>query len=257
VPNPAFLTSRLLSEAGFSHAFFLRAGGVSEGPYSSLNFSTSVGDTAQNVAENVRRSAAVLGVERERVFYLSQVHGRRVVRLSGGEDRGATTLEEADALVSHAAGHACGVRSADCVPILMADRKSGAVAAAHAGWRGVVAGVVCESLEALRELAGPDANIIAAIGPHISVDAFEVSEEVALELAAASHSAHAVRRDFGPKPHVDLRSIVRAQLEERGVRAGSIDDVIGCTVREPERFFSFRRDGKVGGRHLSAIVARG
>ena len=249
------LTSAVLTEAGFRHAFFTRKGGVSEGPYATLNFSRAVGDAAERVARNVALAAEVLGVTPGHVYYLSQVHGKVAHVLDGTEAPESVITLEGDALVSRATHVACGVRSADCVPILVGDRRSGAVAAIHAGWRGVVRGVVEAAVATLRAQAGSAGDLVAAIGPHIRVGAFEVSDDVAEELAAASPVAGVVERG-GTKPHVSLVRIVRAKLEALGIAAGSIDDVGGCTVTEPERFFSFRRDGKVGGRHLSAIVPR-
>ncbi|HET9957180.1 MAG TPA: polyphenol oxidase family protein, partial [Polyangiaceae bacterium] len=159
-------------------------------------------------------------------------------------------------ILSASTGLACAVRTADCVPILIADRRSGAVAAVHAGWRGVVGSVIeC----ALRELARSQSEApewVAAIGPHISRAAFEVSDEVAHQLQQASPDPGVVDRSRA-RPHVDLRRIVRAKLLALGVEASWIDDVDGCTVSDARQFFSFRRDGAQSGRHLSAIVARG
>jgi YfiH family protein len=141
--------------------------------------------------------------------------------------------------------------------VLLADPASGAVAAVHAGWRGVVAGVVEAAVTRLAELGAKPSDVLAAIGPHISLAAFEVSEDVAHQLEAVSPEAHVVDRTSWAKPHVDLRRIVRAKLRALGLGNERIDDVPGCTVLEPERFFSFRRDGARSGRHLSAIVAGG
>jgi YfiH family protein len=251
-----FLVSPLLQAAGFRHAFFTRRGGVSTGPFESLSFSTSVGDEPERVLENVRRAAAALGVAPEHLHYLSQVHGARCVRVDSQSLRGEVAQSEGDALVSRDAGVACGVRSADCVPVLLADRRSGAVAAAHAGWRGTVRRVVEAAVVALSEIAEGPPELIAAIGPHISLAAFEVSEEVAGELAGASLLGDVVDRSFGERPHVNLRRIIRGQLLGLGLSEQAIDDVPGCTVLEPDRFFSFRRGGAVSGRHLSAIVPR-
>jgi YfiH family protein len=245
------LSSPLLARAGFRHAFFTRHGGVSSDPYATLNFSISVGDREANVHENLQRAARVLGVEPERLCFLSQVHGRAVVTLDDDSRSESTRYLEGDALVTSSPKLACAVRTADCVPILLADRRSGAVGAAHAGWRGAVLGVARAAVYALRELAGPGAQLIAAIGPHISVRAFEVSSDVASEILSASLDPQIVDSS-GPKPHVDLRRMLRAELADAGVT--EIDDVLGCTVSEPERFFSYRRDGKASGRHLSAIV---
>lgn len=249
-----FLESALLREAGFRHAFFTRHGGVSTGPYASLSFSIAAGDEPNNVRQNLERAGAALGVTGARIHFLSQVHGRAVHTLRGTEDQAELISVEGDALVSKAPGLACAVRSADCVPILIADRRSGAVGAAHAGWRGAVQGVVTEAVTALRALA-PDADLIAAIGPHISAAAFEVSDDVAETILRASLDPNIVDRSRA-KPHVDLRRMLRAELGSLGLANDAIDDVHGCTVLEPERFFSFRRDGKASGRHLSAIVPR-
>lgn len=247
------LTSPLLERAGFRHAFFTRRGGVSVGAYASLNFSVGVGDDEANVRENLRRAAELLEVGPEAVHFASQVHGRDVLRVERGAHVEQTRVSEADALVTNSAGIACAVRTADCVPILLADRRSGAVAAVHAGWRGVVAGVTRAAVHSLRELAGPACELIAAIGPHISLSAFEVSHDVAAELEAASLASRVVDRSR-KKPHVDLRRILHAELADAGV--AEVDDVHGCTVSEPDSFFSYRRDGKASGRHLSAVVAR-
>jgi YfiH family protein len=250
-----FEWSSQLRAAGFRHAFFTRRGGASAGAFASLNFSYSVGDSSANVDDNFARAAGVLGIPEERAYFLSQVHGRALVTLSGDEDRQATFHVEGDALTSRAPGVACGVRTADCVPILLANEATGAVAAVHAGWRGTEQNIAQVAVHALAE--GSDARaLIAAVGPHISVSAFEVSDEVAERLFVACPMEDVVRRDLGPKPHVDLRRIIRHQLERAGVSGTRIDDVPGCTHDEPERYFSYRRDGKVSGRHWSAIVPR-
>jgi YfiH family protein len=253
--SAVLLESALLSRAGFSHGFFTRQGGVSDGAFRSLNFSSAVGDAPERVAANFERAGTALGVDAPRIYFLSQVHGRDVITVDGSEPRSEVLERRGDGVVSRTPGVACGVRSADCVPVLVADRRSGAVAALHAGWRGTVAGIVGAGVRRLCELAGNDVDLVAAIGPHISLAAFEVSEEVARELAAASPDAGVVDRSRGPRPHVDLRRIVRAQLRAAGLADENVDDVFGCTVGDPERFFSFRRDGAKSGRHLSAIVA--
>jgi copper oxidase (laccase) domain-containing protein len=130
------------------------------------------------------------------------------------------------------------------------------VVAIHAGWRGIVRGVVEAGIATLRELGSQPSETIAAIGPHIRERAFEVSEDVARELEAASPVGGVVDRGLA-KPHVSLARIVRGKLQALGVPADAIDDVGGCTLTEADRFFSFRRDGKIGGRLLSAIVPRG
>jgi polyphenol oxidase len=251
-----FLKSALLERAGFCHAFFTRRGGVSDGPFRSLNFSSAVGDHPARVAENLELAARALGVKSESIYFASQVHGRVAIVVEGSEDRRRVLELSADAVVSSTPGVACSIRTADCVPILVAEQKSGAVAALHAGWRGAAAGIVEAGVQALAARAAGGTEFVAAIGPHISVRAFEVSEEVAGELSAASPDRDVIDRNFGTRPHVDLRRMVRSQLRAAGIDEGAIDDVVGCTVGDPESFFSYRRDGRRSGRHLSAIVAR-
>jgi YfiH family protein len=251
-----FLESSLLRKAGFRHAFFSRRGGVSAGPYESLNFSVTVGDDAGNVARNFTLAAKALDIEDHRIFFLSQVHGAQARVLDGSEMLDGIRLLEGDALASVRPDLACSVRTADCIPILVADRRSGAATAIHAGWRGIVRGVVEAGVESLRSVAAADARFVVAIGPHIRERAFEVSEDVARELEASSPVGGVVDRTQA-KPHVSLVGIVRGKLARLGIPSESIDDVGGCTLTEPERFFSFRRDGRVSGRLLSAIVPRG
>ena len=235
-----------LSELGFKNAFSTREGNVSVRPYSSLNLARTIGDEPSHVAENSKRFAEALGATE--LYEVSQVHGAEVVDTSQG-----TVVEirrrDADALLTREAGNAVAVRTADCVPILLADRRTGAVAAVHAGWRGVEAEIVVAAVLKL----GTPSSLVAAIGPHIRVDAFEVSEEIAARIAAVAHGQRVVHKRQ-PRPHVDLALTVRAQLESVGVT--QIDDVGGCTFSEPARFFSHRRDAGQTGRHLSAIVAR-
>jgi YfiH family protein len=254
---PGHERSPILVQAGFRHAFFTRLGGASEGPFSSLSFSTAVGDDPRHVDENLRRAGVLLGVEAERVLYLSQVHGREAHFYRSARERTETITLEGDCIGGSDGHHAYGVRSADCVPILLADDESGAVMAIHAGWRGVAGGAVEAGVQRLRAELGGDGKLLAAIGPHISKDAFEVSEEVASELAASCPVPGALLRPAGrERPFVDLRFIVTQKLLALGLAGTAIDQVGGCTVLQPDRYFSFRRDGKRSGRHLSAIVPR-
>jgi len=251
------LTSGLLARDGFRHGFFTRLGGVSQPPWDSLNFQFSTGDDAGAVSENLRRAAQILGVEPTRLYYLSQVHGTVSQLLDGTKDRDEVVHLVGDITLSRVAGVGCGIRTADCVPILVGDRTTGAVAAIHSGWRGTLAGAAQAGIRALRKLIGAEGDLIAAIGPHIERCCFEVGPDVAEELAGASRLGRAVviERE-GARPHVDLRRIVRAQLEAEGLDDARIDDVPGCTVCDRERFHSYRRDGDRSGRLLSAIVVR-
>jgi YfiH family protein len=251
-----FLQSGLLARAGFRHAFFTRRGGHSSEPFDSLHFGAN-GNDARSLADNVRAAADALAVDPARLYLVTQTHGREVAALSGYEDRTAVLAREADVLLTGARGVACGVKVADCVPILVGDRRSGAALAIHSGWQGTAADVVGAGIAAIRREVGPDADLVAAIGPHIEACCFEVGDDVAAKLEACAPGAGAVERTHGPRPHVDLRKIVRAQLVLAGLSDDAIDDVTGCTRCDGARFFSYRRDRERSGRMLSAIVARG
>lgn len=253
--TPKPLVSALLDGAGFHHGFFTRRGGVSRPPWESLSFALSAGDDPDHVRENFARAARALGVDARRLYVCSQVHGTNARLLTGDEDPADVLRDSADITLSRAAGVACGVRSADCVPVLVADRESGAAAAIHSGWRGTVERVAGAGVAALRALIGGEGDLVAAIGPHIEPCCFEVGDDVAMQLAGSSPLGEAcVIREEGKRPHVNLRLVVRAQLRAVGVT--EVDDVMGCTVCDAERFHSFRRDGAASGRMLSAIVPR-
>ena len=253
--GPEFLQSSSLSREGFRHAFFTRRGGSSKTPYDSLHFG-STGHDPGALAANVHAAAGALGVLVEHLYVVTQVHGRDATALRGDESREEVLSRKADVVLSRAGGVACGVKVADCVPVLVADRESGAVAAIHSGWQGTVANVVEAGITALRREAGQRGQLLAAIGPHIELCCFEVGDDVADKLATCVPTTDVIDRSRGPRPYVDLRKIVRAQLLALGLENESIDDVSGCTKCDAERFFSFRRDGEASGRLLSAIVVR-
>jgi YfiH family protein len=271
---PVVLVSALLRDAGFRHGFATRVGGVSAAPFDTLDF--GVQDDAANVAENLRRLGAAVGFDPASLYQASQVHGAGVLVASGGPSEMRT--QEADALVAFAPSfsggaasvrplRSVGVRVADCTPVLVGDPLTGAALAIHAGWRGVVAHVVAAGVSAMR--ARHPSRLVAAIGPSIGVCCFEVGEDVAESIATACGDASlaegrgnrfgsvVVRGAHGsPKPHVDMRRAVRAQLRALGLADASIEDVPGCTKCDAEHFFSYRRDGAKSGRHIAVIAAR-
>jgi polyphenol oxidase len=251
--SPPVLKSELLSRHGFEHAFFTRRGGASDGPFDSLNFATVTGDAPGHVAENRRRAALALGVGPDQLFVLSQVHGIAHVEVERGQSSAEVAAQEGDIVVTRDRS-AAAIRTADCVPVLLGCVETGIVAACHAGWKGCVAGAIGESVRVLRELGAQ--SIVAAIGPHISVAAFEIAEDVAKQLVDASPDPNIIDRREG-KLYGNLRRMARAQLRASGLPDDAIDDVPGCTVFDQDLFFSFRRDGEASGRMLSAIVGRG
>jgi YfiH family protein len=253
------LTSLVLANAGFANGFATRRGGVSPAPYDSLNFGGGR-DAAGNVRENVNRFARKVGFTPKELWQSSQVHGARVVRAYEAHTPEAEVppwingvLGEADAVIVRG-GQTAGVRVADCVPVLVGDLVSGEAAAIHAGWRGVVAGVIGAALAALGDSRAPRA---AAIGPSIGPCCFEVGNDVARQIADACGDPQVVAREApNGKAFVDLRRAVRAQLRAHGLGDGDIEDVPGCTRCDAERFFSFRRDGEKSGRHLAVVSGR-
>lgn len=253
--DDAFLTSPLLTREGFVHAFSTRLGGVSVGSFASMNLARNLGDDPEAVAENHRRFAARLGLAPDSVVETSQVHGDVVADVDDTTDPIASRVVEADALVARTAGRAVGVRTADCVPILIADPRTGLVAAVHAGWRGAVLGVVERAVERLGAYGATQGELLVAIGPHIGPDAFEVGEDVAGQIAESAADERVIVRGH-PKPHVDLERVVRCALARSGVVDARVERVPGCTHDEAARFHSHRRDGRGSGRQLSAIVAR-
>jgi len=244
-----------LTALGFQHGFSTRMGGVSSAPFDSLNLGASRGDASEHVAENQRRFAAAVGYDPGRLLMLNQVHGRHVQEISAQDEPAAVRGIEGDALVAPP-GVPVGVRSADCMPVLLVDPVSRQVAAAHAGWRGVLAGVVPAALEVLaRRAAAQASQLRAAVFPHIRRCCFEVDDALAEQLAAAGPGAEqSVFQVDAGKPYVALDAIVRAQLIAAGLPDANIEDVPGCTCCDAERFFSYRRDGAQFGMHFAVVV---
>lgn len=213
-----------------------RAGGVSGAPYASMNPAAHVGDSPAAVRENRARLAAQLRLPAT-PFWLQQVHGTRVV------DAATTAaLPEADGAWSTRANVVCAVLTADCLPLLLSDRDGRCVAAAHAGWRGLAAGVIEHAVAAL-PVKG-DA-LLAWLGPAIGPEAYLVGDEVrAAFMARDAQAADAFAAHPGGGWHADLYRLARQRLAACGVNAVYGGD--HCTFQENERFFSFRRDGVTG-----------
>jgi YfiH family protein len=231
-----FLESPLLTREGFVHAFYTRRGGCTPAPFDSLHFGAA-GQSADDLAANVGAAAGALAIDPSRLYTATQVHGRDVMVVHGTENRADLLRKKGDAVVTTTAGVACGVKVADCVPLLIGDRASGAVAAIHSGWQGTEVNVVAAAVAALQSEIGSAGDFVAAIGPHIEVCCFEVGDDVALRLSACAPDESTVDRRRGSRPHVNLRKIVRVQLERAGIFDESIDDVRGCTKCDALRFF--------------------
>lgn len=251
------LRAPLLSALGITHGFSLRTGGVSAPPFDSLNIARAVGDDPAHVHENLQALSHAIGYRAETLYELSQVHGNALRQVRAGEDPVTVRQEEGDVMLAIDAGVAIGIRVADCIAALIHDPESGAVAGVHAGWRGVVERAADTAIDALTQRVGARAeNLRIATFPHIRGCCFEVGHDVAQTIANAS-AARDVIDTRQAKPRVHLLPVLQAQLHARGIRAEHMQDIPGCTHCEPQRFFSFRRDGKRSGRHLAVIVAGG
>jgi polyphenol oxidase len=241
-----------------------RAGGCSVAPWGRLNLGTAVGDDPEAVAHNRVVFAAALGAP---PVFLRQVHGTRVVHLGLQHADPAAPIEEADACVTVVPGVACTVQVADCLPVLLAAPGGRGVAAAHAGWRGLAAGVLEATLHELCAVAHcTAAEVRAWLGPCIGPQHFEVGSEVReAMLAAVNEASRAGGPDtsralvgacFAPHPSgsgkwlADLAGLARLRLAAAGV--GQVSGGAWCTHSDASRFFSFRRDG-VTGRMAAAI----
>lgn len=211
-----------------------RRGGVSRGPYASLNLGDHVGDDAACVAANRARLGALLPAE---PIWLRQVHGVAVADADSASPGSA-----ADAAIARRPGRVCAVMTADCLPVLLCDRGGSVVGAVHAGWRGLCAGVIEATLAAMRV---PAADVLAWLGPAIGPQAFEVGDEVRAAFLAHDAAATAAFAPHGQgKWLADIGRLARRRLAAAGVRAVSGGGQ--CTVADRERFFSYRRDGVTG-----------
>lgn len=215
----------------------MRSGGVSVGRYSSLNLGTQVGDMSSNVAENRRRFLEYCSLPQQPAW-LSQVHGTRVVI----DPEGTGNPSQADAVLGRKPGTVCAVLTADCLPVLFASLDDVEVAATHAGWRGLVNGVLESTL---RAMSAPPGRILAWLGPAISQASFEVGPEVREQFcdrdaAACAHFAP----NAGGRWQADLYGLARQRLYRAGLR--QVHGGVCCTYTDRERFFSYRRDGECG-----------
>lgn len=222
---------------------------MSKGPFASLNTSLSVGDAADDVAENVRRLSAALDATPSQVLTVHQVHGTTVLEATRP---GEGVVGEADALLTRTAGLIVGVKTADCLPILIEDRRSGAVAAVHAGWRGVIGEIVLRTLERLISAGASLDTLFVAVGPAIQACCFEVDGDLPARFSSAFGPEVVTPRPGKERVHLDLSLAVRRTLERAGLPPTHVDVLPQCT-RCDERFFSHRRDRGTTGRHLSVI----
>ena len=258
-PVPHLTSEALGALPGVRHAFFTREGGVSEGVYSSLNTGYGSGDDPDRVTENRRRAMAALSREAGDLNTVYQVHGRKAVPVERPWPR--KEAPKADAMVADRPGVVLGILTADCLPALFADAEAGVIGAAHAGWRGLLAGILEATVEAMEALGAERRRIHAALGPAIGRKSYEVGPE----FPAPFLDADPDNADFFEAAHRDGHHLF--DLQGCAARAlatldlAAIEPLSRDTCAEDANFFSYRRTTLDGGgdygRGLSAIVLAG
>jgi len=253
MPQPLRIEA-LSALPGVAHGFFTRLGGVSEGIYASLNCGIGSQDSIEAARENRARVAARLGGRR--LLTCHQVHGTTAV--IADDTVPATWRPKADALVTATPGLVVGVLTADCAPLLLADPEARVVGAAHAGWRGAVAGVAEATVAAMEGLGAQRQRMAAAVGPCIGARVYEVGPELEAEFLGqdAANARFFTRPTPGARPHLDLSAYLVDRLQRAGVAVVKAMSV--CTFTSEKDFFSYRRSRLKGepdyGRQISAIV---
>ena len=248
--------AKSLESPRVAHAFFARDGGVSEGIYAGLNCGQGSHDAPEHVAENRRRVAAHFGAPVTKLCTLYQVHSNDVVVIS----EPTQAHHRADAMVTTMPGLVLGILTADCAPVLLADADAGVIAAAHAGWKGALGGVLANTVQAMLKLGARRDRIQACIGPAIAQASYEVGPDL---IDAVTRKDPAAKQFFKPTTKrtyalFDLQGFVRHQLSAAGLQ--DITQVAMDTYANEPQFFSYRRTTHRGeldyGRHISAITLR-
>ena len=238
--SPAqFLTAESLRIPGVAHGFFTRLGGISQGVYASLNGGVGSRDAPEAVTENRARIAAALGAGLERIAVPFQIHSPDAVAIT--ELWPPSARPQCDALVTATAGLPLGVTGADCGMILFADQGERVIGAAHAGWKGALAGVVEATVAAMEKLGAKRDNVVAALGPCIGHRSYEVGPEFVAAFAAAGDDT---ARYFAPSRRAGHSMFnLNAYIAERAARAGigRFEDLRLDTYADERRFFSYRR----------------
>ncbi|WP_045233669.1 peptidoglycan editing factor PgeF [Deinococcus pimensis] len=225
-----------------THGFSTRRGGVSSGPYASLNLDDRE-DRADDVEENRRRALGALGLGAARVARLDQVHGTDVVR-------GRVGVQRADGVVTDEPGLVLTIMTADCYPVLLEDAEAGVVGAAHAGWRGTLGRVAARTVEAMTALGARPERIRAAVGPGIAAARYAVGVDVARQFEEGGLGLAV--RDVDGAPHLDLLAANVRVLAEAGVPEDAVWTAGLCSTEDA--FFSYRRDAGRTGRMWAAIA---
>ena len=238
---------RVFEDSAVVAGFSTRHGGVSAAPFGSLNVGLSTGDDADAVKANREILFRSVGLDPERLAVAGQVHGAVVSWVDRpGLYRGV------DALVTDSEGLVLAITAADCAVVLLADQERGLVGAVHSGWRGTVAGIVSKAIREMTRRGAEIDRLSAYVSACISVDSFEVGEEVATQFADTFVS----RRDSWGRPHVDLRAAIHRQITDSGIHPSRVEVSQECTYDHPD-FFSYRAESGATGRMMGFIAISG
>jgi YfiH family protein len=228
-----------------------RHGGCSTGNYAAFNINAYCGDETVHIAENRCALANLLGIDEPYIVMPHQVHGVEVRRIDGPQQE---VIEGVDAVMTDASQLCIGVSTADCIPVLLYDEAHHAVCAIHAGWRGTVKRIVHAAVQAMHDTYGTEpSQLKAVIGPGISLESFEVGDEVYQQFADAGFNMPAISHQY-VKWHIDLPMCNRLQLEEMGVKDICLSGI--CTYLQYQDYFSARRLGINSGRIFTGIMLR-
>lgn len=236
------------SLAPLRHGFFTRAGGVSSGVFAGLNCGGSSSDQREAVALNRARAAGALGLAPDALAGMRQIHSARAVVIERADEQ-----PEADAIVTRTPGLALSVLTADCQPILFADHEAGVIGAAHAGWRGTLAGVIEATVAAMEGLGARAERISAVIGPTISANAYEVGFEFRNNFISQDTASERFFQMPEGSPHFDLPGYGLERLRRAGV--GRMAWTGDCTCSDPARFYSYRRKVLNGEPDFGRLIA--
>ena len=249
-------SEEFLKDPSILHGFCTRIGGVSGGPFASLNVSPREGDPPEQVRENWQRLASAFGIPCEQFFVVNQVHGERFLAIEDAFSCRSLEDRQFDAIVTDRPGVAIGIKTADCAPVLLFDRRNRAIAAVHAGWRGTALGIAEKAVGVMgQRYASRPEDLSAVIGPSIGPCCYEVDGPVFEALTEQGASDRVLRPGSREgRWMLDLPLANRIQLERAGMQPGRIFTSGFCTCCRPDLFFSHRRDGAKTGRHLNFIL---
>ena len=244
-PTVPYIQPKVLDALpGIVAGFSTRQGGVSEAPYTSLNLGLSTKDPSENVQANRRRLSEAAGFAPDRLVIAGQVHGSNIKLATE-----AGLFSGYDGLVTQTPGLLLCISAADCAAVLLADAEARIIGACHSGWRGTVANISEKTVAAMAKLGAAPARLRAYISPCISMKNFEVGPEVAAQFDDAF--VHYLPDE--PKPRVDLKAVIAAQLEQAGLAPDAIEISPHCTMGETDTFFSYRAENGQTGRMMGFI----